>query len=135
MVAGIIEVPVFTDERGSLASIEFSRFLPFAPQRFYYIYGTGGEARRGGHSHWKEAECVFAVAGSFQIDVTNRSEQKTTYRLERPEQLLILPPGHWHELHSFEPGSICCVLASHPYDRDDYCRDYDEFLRILRAAT
>jgi hypothetical protein len=39
-----------------------------------------------------------------------------------------MPPGLWRELDNFSSGSICLVLASLPYDEEDYLRDYQTFL-------
>jgi hypothetical protein len=40
---------------------------------------------------------------------------------------LHVPPMIWVKL-SFEPNSVCIVLASAFYVESDYYRDYDEFL-------
>jgi hypothetical protein len=39
----------------------------------------------------------------------------------------------WGSQYRFEPGTVLFVLASLPYDPDDYIRSYDEFL-AERAA-
>jgi len=31
----------------------------------------------------------------------------------------------------FSSGAVCLVLASEPFDEDDYIREYDDFLRYL----
>ena len=53
---------------------------------------------------------------------------KRTFLLNRPYQGLLVVPGIWRTLDDFSSGSVCMVLASHVYDKEDYIRDYDEFL-------
>ena len=39
----------------------------------------------------------------------------------------------WREMDLFSQGAVCMVVASAPYDENDYYRDYDEFLADARA--
>jgi hypothetical protein len=34
---------------------------------------------------------------------------------------------------NFSSGSVCTVLASRPYEEEDYFRDYDEFVAATRS--
>lgn len=53
--------------------------------------------------------------------------------LDRPTLALHLPPMVWGTQFSYSPDCILLVLASHPYDPDDYIRSYDEYLALLTA--
>ena len=44
-------------------------------------------------------------------------------------------PMIWRELENFSSGSVCLALASEPYDEADYYREYQTFLRAVRAAA
>ena len=47
-------------------------------------------------------------------------------------------PGIWREIINFSSGAICLVLASEVYQKDDYIRDYQDFLELegpLRYKT
>jgi dTDP-4-dehydrorhamnose 3,5-epimerase-like enzyme len=124
----VIEIPTFTDTRGTLTVVEWAKHLPFLPQRFYCISGAAPGVRRGGHAHWVESEAIFALSGGVTV-WTDDGRTLTEYRLERPHLLLLIPPGVWHELHGFSANTLCAVFASHQYNTEDYCRDYNEFLR------
>ena len=39
-----------------------------------------------------------------------------------------MPALVWGSQYSFVGGAVLLVLASHPYDADDYIRDYEEFV-------
>jgi hypothetical protein len=37
----------------------------------------------------------------------------------------------WMTQYKYTPNAVLLVLASHPYDADDYIRDYDEFISMI----
>jgi dTDP-4-dehydrorhamnose 3,5-epimerase-like enzyme len=123
----VISLPRFVDERGSLAAIE-DPLLPFQPKRFYCLYGVSAHARRGCHAHWKGQELIIAVTGGFTVAINNNACAKT-FALTNPSTGIYIPPLIWHEVYDFAPGSVCAVLASEPYNPDDYIRTYDEYAR------
>jgi hypothetical protein len=47
---------------------------------------------------------------------------------------LHLPPLHWLELSAFSENAVLGVLASQPYDRNEYITDYEELSKLWRAA-
>ncbi|GAB4302163.1 MAG: FdtA/QdtA family cupin domain-containing protein [Desulfuromonadia bacterium] len=116
-MAHFVELKTFTDDRGSLTVIE--RELPFAPRRVYYIYDVAGDKVRAGHRHHKNIQALICVRGSCEVFV-NDGETKQTCRLDRPDLCLILEPRDWHTMHHFSPEAILLVLASEPYDINDY---------------
>ena len=125
----LIQIPGRDDDRGSLLSVEWGEQLPFEPKRFYFVRNARPDVRRGGHAHWKEQEVILALAGGFTITADTGSE-RFEYRLE-PSRALYIPTLIWHELYDFSDGAVCAVFASEPhYDEADYCRDYQEFLRL-----
>jgi hypothetical protein len=108
--------------------------LPFVPKRFYHIRNTRQGVKRGGHAHWKEAECILALSGSFTI-LTDNGVRRTEYLLDHAGVALYIPPMTWLELYGFSEGALCGVLASQRYDTEDYCRDYEQFLGICRPGV
>lgn len=114
-MAYLIKLPTFSDERGYLTVIE--KQLPFDIKRVYYIYKPKGI--RGGHRHRKTIQALVAVSGSCEIFVHN-GKSKETFKLNSPDQLLILECEDWHILYNFSEDCIILVLASEYYDKDDY---------------
>ena len=41
----------------------------------------------------------------------------------------------WRSLDNFSSGSVCLVLASAPYEEDDYFRDRESYLRHLKGLA
>ena len=73
----------------------------------------------------------MAASGSFTVTLDD-GKVRRSFMLNRPYQGLLVKPGIWRTLDDFSSGSVCLVLASEPYDADDYIRDYDEFLKYRK---
>ena len=53
--------------------------------------------------------------------------------LERPYEGLYVPNNMWREMYDFSKDSVLMVLASEVYKEDDYIRDYDTFLKMVKT--
>ena len=129
----IMDLPRFYDVRGSLTPITGQQEIPFAIQRTYHLYDVPGGAERGGHAHRRLQQLLVSVMGAFDV-VLDDGREKKTIRLDRAYFGLYIPTLIWRELINFSSGGICLVLASEPYDQDEYIRDYSTF-KTLKAST
>jgi hypothetical protein len=127
----LIELPKISDPRGNLTFIEGERHIPFPIARVYYLYDVPGGAERGGHAHKALDQLLIAVAGSFEVVLSDGTEQCSVL-LNRATQGLHIPRMVWREIRDFSSGSVCLVLASQPYDEADYYRDFDTFVAAAR---
>jgi dTDP-4-dehydrorhamnose 3,5-epimerase-like enzyme len=118
------------ERRGSLCVAEVGRQIPFEVQRAYWIFGVGAESERANHAHREQSELVVAVGGSFTVHCDD-GEVRSAYTLDSPDEALLLPPMVFHHLDDFAPGSTCLVLASGPYDPDEYVSDHAEFRKLM----
>lgn len=116
-----IHLAVATDDRGSIGIAEFSE-LPFLPRRAYIIHHVPSEKVRAAHAHRECHQLLIAASGSLRCDVAD-GRSVHAWRLYVPSAALYVPPLHWVELHDFSPDAALLVLASHPYDPDDYIRE------------
>lgn len=112
---GLIELPTFTDPRGSLTVLE--RVLPFEVVRSYWIYGADGQTR-GGHRHAYTRQALVALSGSVSVYM-NDGVCEETIKLSHPGQCLLVEPKDWHTM-TFADGSVLLVMSSHTYDRSEY---------------
>ncbi len=122
-----IEFPKICDPRGNLSFVESARHVPFPIRRVFYIYDVPGGETRGGHAHKKCWMALMAIAGSFDVRLTDGRSEKVV-RLNRANKAVLIPPGVWDTMSEFTTGTVALALASEFYDEDDYIRDYDEFL-------
>jgi hypothetical protein len=111
----LLNLATFGDARGYLTVLD--KLLPFPIVRTYWIYGADGQIR-GGHRHHVTRQALIAVAGTVSIFLNDGAEQ-TTVVLDKPDLCLLVEPKDWHTM-TFGPGSVLLVMASHPYDRNDY---------------
>ncbi len=128
----LISLPKIPDHRGNLTFVEGMNHIPFEIARVYFLYDVPAGAERGGHAHKELRQLMIAISGSFDV-VIDDGHDKERFRLDRPFQGLLIPTMVWRELDNFSSGSVCLVLASHPYDEADYFRDYQDFLHAVRA--
>ena len=120
------------DVSGRIVVLDCAALLPFAVKRVYWIHGMRQGEQRGGHAHRALTQAVVAIAGRVSFDLDD-GVTRTTHRLERPDEYLIVPPGNWRDFTALEANSTLLVLASAPYDEADYIRDYEAFLAFRRG--
>ena len=116
-----------SDRKGNLTVVENGMTVPFDIQRVYYLYDVPGGASRGSHAHKQLSQLIVAASGSFTVTLDDGHE-KRKYFLNRPYHGLLVRPGIWRDLDDFSSGAVALVLASTVYMKDDYIRDYSEFL-------
>ena len=124
----IIELDKCHRVKGNITVVENNITVPFAVRRTYYLYDIPGGESRGAHAHKELQQLIIAASGSFNVTLDD-GNIKRTFMLNRPYQGLLIVPGIWRTLDDFSSGSVCLVLASHPYEKEDYMRDYSEFLK------
>ena len=130
----IIEFPESVDDRGALSFAEGAHHIPFQIERVFWIYGVPQGKTRGGHSHSESSEVVVPVSGGLNMMVSDGTHQAVV-RLDSPRKGILIPPGVWCDLRDFEPGTVCVVFASHPYNASGYINDYNEYLTEQLAVV
>lgn len=116
-----------SDRNGNLTVVENGITLPFDVKRVYYIYDVPGGENRGAHAHKELEQLIVAASGSFTVTLDD-GHSKRSFFLNRPYQGLYVKPGMWRDLVDFSSGAVCMVLASDVYLKEDYIRDYSEFI-------
>lgn len=118
--------------RGNLTVGEFGRELPFLPQRYFLTYAIPSMQTRGAHAHRECAQFLVSTHGNCHL-VVDDGENREEFCLNRPTFGVLVPPMVWAVEHMHSPDSVLLVLASHPYQPQDYIRDYAEFLHQIRS--
>jgi wxcM-like, C-terminal protein len=123
----VIELKKNHRGKGNLTVVQNNIEVPFEVKRCYYLYDVPGGEERGGHAHKELHQLIVAASGSFDV-ILNDGNIKRTISLNRPYYGLLVVPGIWRELNNFSSGSVCLVLASEVYKKEDYIRSYNDFL-------
>lgn len=121
-----------SDRKGNLTVVENGQTLPFDVKRVYYLYDVPGGENRGSHAHKELSQLIIAASGSFTVTLDD-GKCKRSFFLNRPYQGLYVKPGMWRDLEDFSSGAVCMVLASEVYQKEDYIRDYQEFLEFRKG--
>jgi len=132
----IIDFSFNTSEKGSLVmfqnySVDGKNPLPFDIKKVLVIKDTKNGDIRGGHTHHKTRQIIFAISGSCVIKLDNGKE-KTEIVLDSFNKGLTLEPYVWHTMENFKPNTVLLVLADTEYDEKDYIRNYDDFLGFVK---
>ena len=125
----IIELPKFLDARGNLSFAENFKQIPFEIKRTYWIYDVPGGENRGGHAYKENEELIIALSGAFDVIVDDGKDKKS-FTLNRSYYALYVPKGLWREMENFSTNSFALEFGSSHYDKDDYIRDYNQFLKM-----
>ena len=129
----VVQLPKVTDQRGNLTFVESARHLPFEFKRIFYVYDVPTGTDRGAHAHKSSHEFVVCLSGSFDVMLDDGFHKKTVH-MNRPWLGLHIPPLIWAAEVNFDPGSLYLVLASDYYDKEDYIRDYSDFLQRVGGS-
>lgn len=123
-----------SNRRGNLTVVENGQTLPFDVKRVYYLYDIPGGESRGAHAHKELSQLIIAASGSFRVTLDD-GKVKRSFFLNRPYQGLYVKPGIWRDLDDFSSGAVCMVLASDVYMKEDYIRDYNEFIKFRNSKA
>lgn len=120
--------PEFSDLRGRLTACELpNENVPFVPQRWFLVYDVPSREIRGAHAHRACHQFLTCVSGQVHVSVDD-GERRAEVLLDDPTVGLYVPPLVWASQYRYDDRTVLLALASHPYDADDYIREYDEFL-------
>ena len=97
------------------------------------MYDTQKGVRRGFHAHKSLEQILICIHGSCKIMLDNGVEKKIVL-LEKPYEGLYISNNMWREMYDFSSDAVLMVLASELYDEDDYIRDYNEFIKIVKGV-
>lgn len=134
-VAGVSihRLPLVRDLRGDLSSGEFGRQVPFEPRRWYVVFGVPNAQVRTEHALRRCEQFLVCVRGHCAV-VVDDGQHRTEVRLDAPNVGLYLPPMTWAVRHRHSDDAVLLVFASHPYDPEDYVRDYAAYVAERSAS-
>ncbi len=127
----LVELPKFLDARGNLSFVEQNNHIPFEIKRTYWIYDVPGGESRGGHAYRNNKEFIVALSGAFDV-VVDDGQQKKVITLNRSYYGLYIPAGLWREIENFSTNSLALEFGSEHYQKGDYIRDYELFLKMKK---
>ncbi len=120
--------PTYSEGEGSIRIIEFSDLDPyFVPCRVFEIRDVPGEMLRANHAHKECWQLFMPNFSAYAIEVTAPSGESAEMRLDPWGDLVIVPPGRWVRVLKMQREAVLTVMASHPWDPDDYLHSFEDF--------
>ncbi len=128
----MINLPKVEDVRGNLSFIESGPrgVCPFEIERVYWIYDVPAGRVRNGRALRHTTEMIVAMSGSFDVLLYHPDGREETVSLNRSHKALLIHPGTWREINNFSTNSVAMVLASAPYDAEEYIFNPDHLHQL-----
>jgi dTDP-4-dehydrorhamnose 3,5-epimerase-like enzyme len=116
-----------------LISLEENKNIPFEIKRVYYIFNTQEGVRRGFHAHKNLEQVLVCINGSCNI-LLDDGKEKIVIKLDNRNEGIHIKKKIWREMSNFSADCVLLVLASEHYDEEDYIRDYEKFLNLIKKC-
>jgi UDP-2-acetamido-3-amino-2,3-dideoxy-glucuronate N-acetyltransferase len=124
----------FSDLRGRLTAGALpGEGIPFTPARWFLVYDVPSREVRGEHAHRVCHQFLICVSGKVNVAVDD-GKRRSEVLLDEPTVGIYVPPRVWASQYRYDADAALLVLASHPYDPDDYVREYEAFLEEVAAG-
>jgi UDP-2-acetamido-3-amino-2,3-dideoxy-glucuronate N-acetyltransferase len=127
----LVRLDKASDARGDLLAVDFNVFTFFRPVRIFYVYNVPNGNVRGEHAHHRCSQFLIAVSGSLSVFLDD-GKKKSEIVLNTPTLGLLIPPEVWAVQYKFSNDAVLAVLASDPYDPNDYIRTYSDFEKLAK---
>ena len=122
----LIDLPTVQAARGNLTALELPTLIPFPVLRLFLVHHVSNNEIRGEHAHKKCWQFLIAASGSVEVEVYD-GLNSCKFKLEKPEKGLLIPPMIWGTQFNYSNQGVLLVLASDPFDPDDYIHNIEEF--------
>ena len=128
--ARLIDVPRFTDSRGSLSVIEAGETCPFQIRRVFTICGCRRDDVRGRHANRYSQFFMYCPTGQCDVKVVDLDSKESLFHLDSPNVALYVPSMTWKEMSSFSEDCILLIASDTHYDKSEYIYGLAEFLSM-----
>lgn len=124
----LIDLKEVVASDGNLVVTEVEQTLPFPVKRVFWIFNTPDKAVRADHASKNSDFVLICLNGQLTVELDNGKE-KEKYHLNSSNVALYIPRMVWMRVYDFSENAILLVLASEKYAADQYCEDYNLFLK------
>lgn len=121
-------IKIRKDKRGSLLSIELSKFKIFKIKRIFII--DFKKKTRGNHAHIKCSQYFICIKGKILVKVISSKNKKKEYFLEENNlRGLLVKPNHWNILSPIVENSKVICFCDMNYSKSDYITNFRKFIQ------
>lgn len=121
-------IKIREDKRGSLLSIEISKFNIFKIKRIFTI--DFKKDFRGNHAHIKSSQYFICIKGKVLVEVISSKNKKKEYLLEEKNlKGLLVKPNYWNILSPVVENSKVICFCDMNYSKSDYITNFRKFIK------
>ena len=128
-VGDLLPENVNIDERGTLTSVEISKFTGKVFKRFFLISNVKG-GKRGGHAHIYTDQVLKVLEGNMLLVYENNSNKISKF-LNKFSPPVYLPRLTWVEMQDISEEALILVLSSDEYNFKNSLRTYDDYKKFI----
>ena len=118
---------------GFLIPLENAFNLPFEVKRIFYTYDVPKECNRESHAYYNTKQVLICISGSLKAKCLN-GDSEIVYELNNPYEALYIEPHVWRTTFEHSTDAVLLVLSSLEYNEEDYIRDYDKFMEVVKCT-
>lgn len=122
-----------SDPRGDLLAVELSKQIPFEVKRLFFVMNVPSHHIRGEHAHRECHQLLVCLQGSVTVTADNGTEREE-WVLDDPKVGLHILPMMWAAQYRYTEDAVLAVFTSHEYDSNDYLRNYEEYISIIKEG-
>tara|TARA_A100001015_G_scaffold113821_1_gene126461 strand:- start:2902 stop:3279 length:378 start_codon:yes stop_codon:yes gene_type:complete len=97
--------------------------LPHKVVRVFFVK-SGLNDVRGRHGHKKCWQSLVCLDGKIKVNLVDKVGKMTDINLDSEDDVLVIPPGNWACQTGLKRKNLLLVLASEPYNKNDYFYDH-----------
>ena len=121
------------NETGLLIPLENNFNLPFEVKRIFYTYDVPFESNRGARAYYNTKQVLICICGSLKVKCFD-GENEEVYELNKCDEALYIEPHVWRTSFEHSPDAVLLVLSSLEYNEEDYIRDYDKYVEVIKCT-
>ena len=108
-----------------------ARKLLFITKEFFFVKSVPIGVLRGAHAHFTCNQEIVLLRGRLEV-TTEDSAGRRKRLLKKTGDSIYIPRLTWGEQKFLTEETEILVLCSEIYDENDYIRNYNEFLSIIK---
>lgn len=124
----LLKLPHYFENNGDLVVMEGMVNVPFEIARVFFVRAPDG-AIRGQHAHRRCAQFLACSSGAVEV-LCDDGRRSVKFLLDHPNSGLLVPPGIWSQQMYRGDHAALTVLCDRLYEKDDYIRDYENFIEF-----
>jgi dTDP-4-dehydrorhamnose 3,5-epimerase-like enzyme len=129
-----IEYSKFSEDNGQLSIFQVGVEIPYEIKRIFTVLANNGDIR-GNHAHKSCSQLLICLAGKIRLTCDDGMGNIETFLLDQKSKGILISPRIWAFQEYLLNQSVLMVVCDQPYNPDEYIRNYDDFISIIKVQS